>query len=68
MAKHRCNSTEFRRQVAQALIAGEILHNLPEDYEAKIAPLERMVGRQALEIEFLDCSSSPRQSPIFGTD
>jgi hypothetical protein len=24
------------------------------DYEAKIATLERMVGRQALEIEFLE--------------
>jgi transposase len=27
--------------------------NLLSDYEAKIATLERMVGRQALEIEFL---------------
>ncbi len=27
--------------------------NLLTDYEAKIATLERMVGRQALEIEFL---------------
>lgn len=27
--------------------------NLLSDYEAKIAALERMVGRQALEIEFL---------------
>jgi transposase len=27
--------------------------NLLADYEAKIATLERMVGRQALEIEFL---------------
>jgi transposase-like protein len=27
--------------------------DLLEDYEAKIAALERMVGRQALEIEFL---------------
>jgi len=26
---------------------------LLQDYEAKIAALERMVGRQALEIEFL---------------
>jgi transposase len=27
--------------------------DLLQDYEAKIAALERMVGRQALEIEFL---------------
>jgi hypothetical protein len=27
--------------------------NLLQEYEAKIAALERMVGRQALEIEFL---------------
>jgi transposase len=27
--------------------------NLLADYEAKIVALERMVGRQALEIEFL---------------
>ena len=33
-----------------------------EDYEAKIAALERMVGRQALEIEFLKgaLKSAPR--------
>ncbi len=35
---------------------------LLEDYEAKIAALERMVGRQALEIEFLKgaLKSAPR--------
>src|SRR4029077_18283709 len=47
---------------------------LLQDYEAKIAALERMVGRQALEIEFLkgalksmprsrSASTSPRSSP-----
>src|SRR5215216_3581730 len=29
--------------------------DLLQEYEAKIAALERMVGRQALEIEFLTC-------------
>ncbi len=31
--------------------------DLIQDYEAKIAALERMVGRQALEIELLDVQS-----------
>jgi len=36
--------------------------DLLQDYEAKIATLERMVGRQALEIEFLKgaLKSAPR--------
>ena len=36
--------------------------NLLQEYEAKIAALERMVGRQALEIEFLKgaLKSTPR--------
>jgi hypothetical protein len=36
--------------------------DLLQDYEAKIAALERMVGRQALEIEFLKgaLKSAPR--------
>lgn len=36
--------------------------DLLEDYEAKIAALERLVGRQALEIEFLKgaLKSAPR--------
>ena len=36
--------------------------NLLQEYEAKIAALERMVGRQALEIEFLKGAlrSTPR--------
>ena len=85
MAKHRCHSIEFKRQVAQEFIAGETLHGLAkrhdisrnlirvwvaryeagafdddaraadllQEYEAKIAALERLVGRQALELEFL---------------
>jgi transposase-like protein len=37
--------------------------NLLQEYEAKIAALERMVGRQALEIEFLKgaLKNAPRQ-------
>lgn len=85
MSRHRSHSIEFKRQVAQAYMAGETLHALAKQhdlsrnliriwvgkfeagefeddahaadllqaYEAKIAALERMVGRQALEIEFL---------------
>lgn len=85
MAKHRCYSIDFKRQVAQEFIAGETLHGLAkrhdisrnlirvwvakfeagafdddaraadliQEYEAKIAALERLVGRQALELEFL---------------
>jgi transposase len=36
--------------------------DLLQDYQAKIATLERMVGRQALEIEFLNgaLKSTPR--------
>jgi len=89
MAKHRCHSIEFKRQVVQEFIAGETLHGLAkrhdisrnlirvwvakyeagafdedsqaadllQEYEAKIAALERLVGRQALEIEFLKGAS-----------
>ena len=85
MAKHRCHSIEFKRQVAQEYLAGDTLHGLAkrhdisrnlirvwvaryeagafdddaraadllQEYEAKIAALERLVGRQALELEFL---------------
>ena len=85
MAKHRRHSIAFKRQIAQAHLAGETVHglardhglsrsliriwvdkfeegafdegaeaaDLARDHEAKIAALERMVGRQALEIEFL---------------
>ena len=85
MAKHRRHSIAFKRQIAQAYLAGETVHglardhglsrslirtwvdkfeggafdedaeaaDLARDHEAKIAALERMVGRQALEIEFL---------------
>jgi transposase-like protein len=85
MARHRCHSIEFKRQVAQEFVAGETLYALAkrhdlsrqlirvwvqkyeagglhedaqaaellQEYESQIAALERMVGRQALEIEFL---------------
>ena len=95
MAKHRCYSIEFKRQVAQEYLAGDTLHGLAkrhdisrhlirvwvakyeaggfdddaraadllQEYEAKIAALERLVGRQALELEFLKGASrnAPRQ-------
>ena len=40
--------------------------DLLQDYEAKIAALERMVGRQALEIEFLKgaLKSAPRPKSV----
>jgi len=85
MARHRTDSVDFKRQVAQEYIAGETLHSLArrhdlsrnlirlwvqryeagafdedamaadlvEEYEARIAALERLVGKQALELEFL---------------
>ncbi len=85
MAKHRRHSIAFKRQIAQAYLAGETVHGLARDhglsrgliriwvdkfkegafdedaeaidlvrdYEAKIAALERLVGRQTFEIEFL---------------
>jgi transposase len=86
---------EFKRQVAQELLAGETLHGLAkrhdicrnlirvwvhkyeagefdedaaavdllQQYEARIAALERLVGKQALELEFLKgaLKSAPRQ-------
>src|SRR6516165_8675727 len=80
MAKHHTYSIEFKRQVAQEYIAGETLHALAKrhdlsrnliriwlaKYEAKIAALERMVGRQALEIEFLKGAmrSAPRPRSV----
>jgi transposase len=45
--------------------------DLLQEYEAKIAALERMVGRQALEIEFLKGAlknaSRPRNASIIST-
>ena len=40
--------------------------DLLQEYEAKIAALERMVGRQALEIEFLKgaLKSAPRRKDV----
>ena len=99
MAKHRCYSIEFKRQVAQEFIAGETLHGLGkrhdisrnlirvwvaryeggafdedaraadliQEYEAKIAALERLVGRQALELEFLKGASKNAPRPRSAT-
>ncbi|MDJ0390864.1 transposase [Roseomonas sp. E05] len=85
MARHRSHSVAFKRQMAEALIAGETRHalskrhdisrqliriwvgkfeagaldedaqaaDLIQEYEAKIAALKRMAGRQALELELL---------------
>jgi transposase-like protein len=41
--------------------------HLLQDYEAKIATLERMVGRQALEIEFLKGGLKNALRPRSGT-
>ena len=41
--------------------------DLLQEYEAKIAALERMVGRQALEIEFLNGINSLRKIKEVGT-
>ena len=95
MAKHRTGSIEFKRQVAQDVLAGETLHGLAkrhdiggnlirvwvqkyeksatltktrsspdllQQYEARITALERLVGKQALELEFLKgaVKSAPR--------
>ena len=38
--------------------------DLLQEYEAKIAALERMVGRQALEIEFLKGALKSGRSPL----
>lgn len=99
MAKHRCYSIDFKRQVAQEFIAGETLHGLAkrhdisrnlirvwvarfeagafdddaraadliQEHEAKIAALERLVGRQALEIEFLKGALKNAPRPRSGT-
>jgi transposase len=82
MAKHRTQSIEFNRQVAQEFLADlawarQAPRHLPEadpglgsyeagdcdedaqaadllqQYEARIAALERLIGKQALELEFL---------------
>jgi transposase-like protein len=54
MTKHRSHSAAFKRQVAEEFIAGETLHALSkrhdisrqliQEYEARIAELERLVG------------------------
>lgn len=89
MAKHRTHSIEFKRQVVQEFLGGELPHALAKrhgisrnlikiwvakyeaggldsdaaaadvlaDYEARIAALERLVGKLALENEFLKGAS-----------
>ncbi len=56
----KCESGEFDPDVEAATLLA--------DYEAKIATLERMVGRQALEIEFLKGALQqgrlPRSAPM----
>ncbi len=65
MAKAGVHSIAFKRQVVQGYLAGETLHGLArrhdlsrnpvriwvDDHEARIAALERLVGKQALELE-----------------
>lgn len=40
--------------------------NMLHGYEARIAALERLVGKQALEIEFLKGAANSRRSPRSG--
>jgi transposase len=42
--------------------------DLLQEYEAKIAALERMVGRQALEIEFLNGMTTPGTTTAEGVE
>ena len=55
-----------RKFEAGAFDDGARAADLLQDYEAKIAALERMVGRQALEIEFLKgaLKSAPRPRSV----
>ena len=98
MAMHRRHSLEFKRQVAQAFIAGDTLHGLAkrhdlsrnliriwvrkyeagafddeaeaadllQAYESRIAALERLVGQQALELEFLKGALKSARRPSGG--
>jgi transposase len=95
MTKHRSPSIEFKRQVAQDFLGGEMLHGLAtrhdisrnlirvwvETYEAgafdedaraadliqsdaaRIAALGRLLGRQALELEFLKAAQGSTVRP-----
>ncbi|MCO5966613.1 transposase [Sinorhizobium meliloti] len=99
MAKYRSYSVEFKRQVAQEFLAGEMLHGLArrhdvsrnliriwirkneqgafdgdaqaadliQEYEARIAALKRLVGKQALELEFLKGALKNAPRPKKGT-
>ena len=52
MRKHRSYPIEFKRQVAQ-----EYLADMVQTQEARIAALERLVGKLVLENEFLKGAS-----------
>ena len=69
MVRYRSHSIEFKRQVAwiakyesgelaEDVGAAERLH----EYEAKIAALERMVGRLTMELDFLKGALKKRPS------
>jgi transposase-like protein len=66
MARHRSHSIAFKRQIAQEFIAGETLHGLAKRHDLSRnlirAALERLVGKHALELEFLNGAlrSAPR--------
>jgi hypothetical protein len=49
--QQRSHSIEFKRQVVQEYIAGETLYGLAKRHD--LSSQQRMVGRQAMEIEFL---------------
>lgn len=53
----------IQRYEAGALDEDAVAANLVEQYEARIAALERLVGKQALELEFLKgaLKSAPRR-------
>ena len=95
MTKHRSHSVEFKRQIAEEFLSGEMLHGLAkrhdisrnlirvwvekyeagvfdddaraadllQAYEARIAALERLVGKQALELELLKGALRSAQRP-----
>ena len=54
-----------QRFEAGALDEDAVAADLIEQYEARIAALERLVGKQALELEFVKgaLKSAPRQKP-----
>lgn len=52
--RHRRHSVALKRMIVEAYLDDEdIRADLIPEYEARIAALERLVGKQALEIEFI---------------